>query len=130
MGDIDRERSASELKLIEKMKKICAKLPEVDVGVDGFGHTTFKVGKKSLVLIGGGGSGDGKDKGSLSVKTDVTTQQMLIKRGPWVRTPYIGQHGWVTAWGDSKLDWTEVADLVQDAWRASAPKRLLKKLGD
>ena len=128
MSEMERVRSPQELKLIERMKKICAKLPEVDVGVDGFGHTTFKVGKKSLVLIGGG-HGDEK-RGSLSVKADPTTQQMLVKRGPWIRTPYIGQHGWVTAWGDDKLDWTEVAELVRDAWRASAPKRLLKLMDD
>ncbi|MGQ0813507.1 MAG: MmcQ/YjbR family DNA-binding protein [Gemmatimonadota bacterium] len=113
-----------ELKLIEKMKKIASKLPEVDVGIDGFGHTTFKVAKKSLVLIGGGANGGG----SISIKADVTTQQALIKRGPWVRTPYIGQHGWVTAWGDAKLDWNEVADLLEDAYRLSAPQRLLKQL--
>jgi hypothetical protein len=126
MGDIDRERSASELKLIEKMKKLAAKLPEIDVAVDGFGHTTFKVGKKSLVLIGGGEDG----KGSLSMKADVDTQRALIKRGPWVRTPYIGQHGWVTVWGDAKLDWNEIAELLEDAYRASAPKRLLRQLED
>lgn len=129
MGHIDRVRSAQELKLIERMKKICARLPEVDVGVDGFGHTTFKVGKKSLVLIGGGG-GDHEDKGSLSIKSDPATQQMLIKQGPWIRTPYIGQHGWVTAFGDAKLDWAEIEELVRDAWRASAPKRLLKAQTD
>lgn len=124
MGGPDRDRSAQELRLIEKMKKLAAKLPEVDVSIDGFGHTTFKVGKKSLVLIGGGEDG----KGSLSIKADVDTQRALIKRGPWVRTPYIGQHGWVTAWGDAKLDWAEVADLFEDAYRISAPKRLLRDL--
>jgi hypothetical protein len=128
MGEVDRIRSPQELKLIEKTKKICARLPEVDVGVDGFGHTTFKVGKKSLVLIGGG-HGD-EHRGSLSIKADPTTQQMLVKRGPWIRTPYIGQHGWVTAWGDDKLDWGEVAELVRDAWHASAPKRLLKMMDE
>jgi hypothetical protein len=124
MGDVDRERSPSELKLIEKMKKLAAKLPEIDVAVDGFGHTTFKVGKKSLVLIGGGENG----KGSLSMKADVDTQRALIKRGPWIRTPYIGQHGWVTAWGDAELDWNEIAELLEDAYRASAPKRLVRQL--
>lgn len=126
MGDLDRERSPAELKLIEKMKKLAAKLPEIDVAIDGFGHTTFKVGKKSLVLIGGGEN----DKGSLSIKADVDTQRALIKRGPWVRTPYIGQHGWVTAWGDAKLDWNEIAELLEDAYRASAPKRLVRQLED
>ena len=124
MGDIDRERSPTELKLIEKTKKLASKLPEVDVSIDGFGHTTFKVGKKSLVLIGGGEDGNG----SISIKADTDTQRALIKRGPWIRTPYIGQHGWVTAWGDAKLDWKEIAVLLEDAYRASAPKRLLRHL--
>ncbi|MGQ0563250.1 MAG: MmcQ/YjbR family DNA-binding protein [Gemmatimonadota bacterium] len=123
MSGPDRERSARELKLIEKVKKITAKLPGIDVGIDGFGHTTFKAGKKSLVLIGGG-----EGQGSLSVKADVETQRALVKRGPWLRTPFIGQHGWITAWGDAKLDWDEVAELVSDAYRASAPKRLLEQL--
>ena len=126
MADIERERSPQELALIETMKKLAGRLPEVDVGVDGFSHTTFKVGKQSLVLIGGGEDG----MGSLSMKTDVETQRALIKRGPWVRTPYIGQHGWVTAWGNAEIDWSEVADILEDAYRASAPKRLLRQLED
>jgi predicted DNA-binding protein (MmcQ/YjbR family) len=102
------------------MKTITKKLPEVDVVIDGFGHTTFKVAKKPFVMIGGGHDG----AGSLSVKADPDTQAMLVKRGPYVRTPYIGQHGWVSLFGDSKVDWNEIEELVQDAFRRVAPKRL------
>lgn len=123
MGHADRNRSARELEIIEQIRSITDRLPGVAVGVDGFGHTTFKVAKKSLVLVGGGHDGDG----SLSIKTDPTTQAMLVKRGPYTRTPYIGQHGWVSLWGKDEIDWADVEDLVVDAYRAAAPKKLLKE---
>jgi predicted DNA-binding protein (MmcQ/YjbR family) len=118
--DKDRERSKHELAIIAKVKKIAARLPEVDIVIDGFGHTTFKVAKKPFVMIGGGDDG----RGSLSVKADPDTQAALIKRGPWVRTPYIGQHGWVTLMGDVKYDWEQIEDLVTDAFQRVAPARL------
>ena len=116
----DRVRTARELEMIANVKNICASLREVDVVIDGFSHTTFKVAKKSFVLVGGGNH----DEGSLSIKADHDTQQALIKRGPYVRTPYIGQHGWVSLFGDAIIDWDEVAELVVDAYNIAAPKRL------
>ena len=38
--------------------------------------------------------------------------------------PYVGHHGWVGIWLDSELDWDEVADLVDESYRMTAPKRL------
>jgi predicted DNA-binding protein (MmcQ/YjbR family) len=116
----DRKRSKRELDMIERIRSMCASLPEVDVVVDGFGHTTFKVAKKSFVLVGGGHD----DNGSISIKSDLDTQEALVKRGPYVRTPYIGQHGWITLFGNSKIDWTEVEELVRDGFNHAAPKRL------
>ncbi len=120
MGYTDRDRSATELDFIARMKAITAKLPDVDVLVDGFGHTTFKVAKKPFVMIGGGKNGEG----SMSVKADMDTQEALIKRGPYVRTPYIGQHGWVSVFGSVRVDWEEIEELVGDAFWRVAPKRL------
>src|SRR6476661_89971 len=104
----DRERSKNELELIRRVTAICKDLPQVETIIDGFGHTTFKVAKKSFVLIGGGHA----DEGSMSIKADRDTQEALIKRGPYVRTPYIGQHGWVSVFGDVKLDWEEIEELI------------------
>jgi predicted DNA-binding protein (MmcQ/YjbR family) len=119
MGEPDRQRSASELALIKKMKAITKRLPEVDIIIDGFGHTTFKVAKNPFVIIG---AHDGA--GSLSIKADPDTQAALIKRGPYVRTPYIGQHGWVSLFDNARLDWEEIEELVLDAFQRVAPKRL------
>lgn len=120
MAHDERERSARELEFIKKVRAITRKLPEVESIVDGHSHTTFRIGKKSFVIIGAGLDG----QGSIFIKSDALTQAVLIKRGPYVRAPYIGQHGWVTLWSDAKVDWDEVAELIADAYQAAAPKRL------
>jgi predicted DNA-binding protein (MmcQ/YjbR family) len=123
MGHANREPQGREKELIEAVEEIGSALPEVSRQRDGFGHTTFKVRKKTFVMIG-----DGYGRGSLSIKADHTTQDLLVQRGPWQRTPYIGQHGWVTVWGDDPIDWEEVGELVKDAYRTVAPKRLLREM--
>lgn len=124
MGHRDRTRSAAELAVIERVRGLCRRLPEVAVEVDGFGHTSFRVAKKPFVIIGAWEDGEP----SLSFKADHTTQEALIRRGRHHRTPYIGQHGWVSYNKDAAVDWGEVEDLVLDGYRRVAPKRLLRQV--
>ena len=42
--------------------------------------------------------------------------------------PYVGHHGWVGAWLDVEIDWDEVADLVEERYRMTAPRRLRELL--
>jgi predicted DNA-binding protein (MmcQ/YjbR family) len=118
------KRTAHEQMLIARVSKITASLPSVTHEVDGLGHTTFRVGKKSFVIVGSGENGEG----SLSIKCDLATQDSLIRGGRYERTPYIGKHGWVSTGGEQWLEWTEIEELVRDAYRAVAPKKLLKEL--
>jgi hypothetical protein len=111
--------------VVDRLARLTRHLPEVTVVRDGFGHSVFKAGKRSFVLVG---EGDGDTPG-LHIKTDPVTQDLLVRGGDFERTPYIGQHGWVTAWGKaSSLPWKKIEGLVEDAWRAVAPKKLVKKL--
>jgi predicted DNA-binding protein (MmcQ/YjbR family) len=124
MGHASYEPTGREREIIDRVQEFCRSIAEVTRERDGFGHTVFKVRKKSFVMIGSGDDGGG----SLSIKADLTTQDLLVKRGPWIRTPYIGQHGWVTVWGRDEIDWEEVEQLVRDAYRLAAPKRLANQL--
>lgn len=110
-------------KLLAALREACAGLPETEEVVDGFGHTTFKVRKKSFVIAGMGTGG-----GAVSVKSDPVSQAALTRRGPWYRTPYIGQHGWVTLDDPLAHDWTEVREMITDGYRLAAPKRLVQLL--
>ena len=108
-------------RLLGALRDVVARLPEVDEVIDGFGHTTFKVRKKSFVI-----AGMGDDGGAVSIKSDPTTQAHLIRRGPYYRTPYIGQHGWVSVPQPLEQDWSELEELIRDAYRSAAPKRLAR----
>ena len=121
MHSPDREKSAEELALLERLRTLCFRLPEVAEAVDGFGHTSFRVGKKPFVMMG-------SQKLLLAIKTDPVTQDLLVRSGRFQRTPYIGQHGWIDVTDFNLMRWEEIADLVSDAYRLVAPRRLLKQL--
>lgn len=110
-------------KLLKALRNVCAPLPEVVEEIDGFGHTAFRVRKKSFVIAGMGEGG-----AALSIKSDPTNQALLVERGPWYRTPYIGQHGWVSVDDPLGRDWAEIAELIVDGYRLAAPARLAKLL--
>jgi hypothetical protein len=44
------------------------------------------------------------------------------------RPPYVGHRGWVGLRLDIEPDWDEVADVVDEAYRKVAPKRLVALL--
>ncbi|MFW6201625.1 MAG: MmcQ/YjbR family DNA-binding protein, partial [Gemmatimonadota bacterium] len=62
-------------RLLRALRSACDHLPEVDEVIDGFGHTTFKVRRKSFVIAGMGEEGE-----VVSIKTDPVTQAVLVRR--------------------------------------------------
>ena len=125
MGHAGRPVSQAEQVILDRLKRVTAHLPEVTVERDGFGHSVLRAGKRSFVIVG---AGDG-ERPTVSIKTDPVTQDLLVRQEHFERTPYIGQHGWVTTWGKSaELPWPTIEGLVEDAWRSVAPKRLLRRL--
>jgi predicted esterase/predicted DNA-binding protein (MmcQ/YjbR family) len=117
-------RTPEDRQVLEALRALCSRLPEVDEQVDGFGHVTFKVRKKSFVIAGMGETGE-----AISIKSDPATQEVLTRSGPYYRTPYIGQHGWVSIAHPLSHDWPEIEELVVDGYRRAAPKGLARRLG-
>lgn len=116
MHQLDSEEGR---RLLALLRGITAGLPEVEEVIDGFGHTTFKVRRKSFVIAGMGTEGT-----DVAIKSDPTTQAHLIRSGRWFRTPYIGHHGWVSTADPEGTDREELTDLITDAWRLAAPRTL------
>ena len=123
--DPNRERTKAELAAVKKLNAIAKRLPEVVEARDGFGHTVFKVGKKSIVILG-----DNDGVVDLAINVDRETQRFLIAQGGFERTPYIGQHGWTSHTVTRATDWEHVAELMREAYRRVAPKRLAAQLDD
>ncbi len=109
-------------KLLAALRRVTGKLEGVTEVIDGFGHTTFKASQKSFVIAGMGETGT-----AISIKSDLVTQDALIRRGPYYRTPYIGQHGWVSIDAPLSHDWSEVEELIADGYGLVASKRAKAK---
>ncbi|TCJ05876.1 MmcQ/YjbR family DNA-binding protein [Cytobacillus praedii] len=108
--------------MLDNVRKICLALPEAVEIIDGFGHNTFKINGKSFVI-----SGESERGFRLSFKSDRETQEILLQKEYFYKTPYIGHHGWVSIQNPAGDNWEELNDLIQEAYLRAAPKRLVKK---
>jgi predicted DNA-binding protein (MmcQ/YjbR family) len=121
---VPSQKSAAELRVLDRLRKVCAALPGVSETVDGHGHATFRVGTKTLAMLG-----ESAGSPSLGLKTDLPTQAELVKRKDFYPTPYVGQHGWVSTDGNqSDIDWEVVQMVIAATYRRVAPKRLVAQL--
>ena len=97
-----------EQKILPKLREICLALPGVSQTVT-FGHPTFQAGKmKAFVVLE-------RSKGELSVsfKVGKAMQSILLGDSRFFKTPYVGQHGWVSLRVNGRLDWKEIAELAK-----------------
>jgi len=119
MGDADRKLTAAEEAVLRRLRQIYKPLGNVVEERDKFGHVSIRVGKKTLAMLG-----EHEGVPSLGLKSDLTTQGLLVERGRFYRTPYVGQHGWVSIDGTVKqMDWPVIEDVLLATYRAVGPKR-------
>lgn len=111
--------------LLERLRGICAGLPGSEEYVM-VHHPAFRVGKKPFVIIGM----EQMTKGAtLSINFGREAQHQLLGDARFSRTPYIGQHGWVTiAYG--QLRQRELPTLVLESYRRVANRKQLAALKD
>jgi hypothetical protein len=90
-----------------------------EVMVEAFGHPTLRVNDKKFV---GGGPG----YPSVTVKATLDKQRELIERasGTYAVAPYVGRHGWVEV-TLAKVDPDELHELIVEAWKSVAPKKMV-----
>lgn len=113
--------------LAEQVRKICSRFPVVEEKIDAFGHLSFRVKDKPFIMMG-----EDADYTGLSIKTSKTTQEVLLESKPEVysKTAYIGQHGWVSTKDAQGIDWSELEQLIEEAYLRTAPKSVLKELNN
>jgi len=111
--------------LLAHLRRICLRLPEATEGA-GVGRPTFCVRAKIFAMQHGH-----QGRPSLWCKAPPGAQELLIGADParFFRPPYVGHHGWIGIRLDvPDLDWDEVAGLVEDSYRLTAPRRLAARL--
>jgi predicted DNA-binding protein (MmcQ/YjbR family) len=125
----DRLQRERDPRLLAKVRKLCLAYPESSE-VEQFGAPWFKAGKRPFVVYGTSEKVDGVWRGRDGVSFAMTRmdQSALCEDPRFKPTPYMHQHGWVTLTFATGIDWSEVADLVDSAYRNVANKRMLKAL--
>jgi hypothetical protein len=102
----------------DELRRVVLSLPEAEER-ETWGHPTFRVRDKMFAAL----SDDGRQA---SVKATRQEQAALIATAPETFSvpAYVGRHGWVSV-ELATVDPAELAELVVEAWRQTAPKRLV-----
>lgn len=109
---------------LERLRAICLAFPEA-TEAGGVGSPSFKVRDKIFAMRHGM-----EGRSSLWCKAPPGAQDVLVRSEPgrYFVPPYVGHHGWVGLWLDRDVDWDEAADLIEESYRMTAPKRLIALL--
>lgn len=120
------ELDARGKKYLEKFRKIAFALPDV-AETESFGHPWFRAGGPKGKMISVFGLID--DSWSLCFKAGKGNMNLFLNDPRFTKTPYIGNHGWVSLKLDPKKpDWEEVAELLRMSYRNNAAPKYVRKL--
>jgi hypothetical protein len=104
-------------------------LPEGNVTTCGNRHLSLEVRGKRFGYYLDDHHGDGRV--AINCKVEPGANQTLADFAPerFHIPAYLGSRGWVGLWIDlSRIDWDEVQSILFDAYRLTAPKRLVAQL--
>jgi predicted DNA-binding protein (MmcQ/YjbR family) len=105
----------------QRLREVCLAFPEAEER-ETWGHATFRVRDKIFAM------GGMDEDGSVSVRCKARPgmQGALVGTEPkrFFVPAYVGHNGWIGIRLDASTDWDEVADLIEESYRMTAPKRL------
>jgi hypothetical protein len=114
---------------LPRLREIALALPGVEEGTT-VHHPSFKVAGRAFVMVMEDHHGVGWT--AVWCKSTREEQAFLIESDPdrFFAPPYVGPKGWIgyRLPEGGTVDWTEVAELVEEAFRLSAGKRLIAAL--
>ena len=113
---------------LDRVRAICMALPEATERLSHGAPTWFIAGKKTFVTYHDDHHGDGIL--GLWCAAPPGVQRELVDEEPerFYVPAYVGHRGWIGVRLDRSPDWTEVAEIIEDAYRTVAGPRHLKLL--
>jgi hypothetical protein len=114
---------------LTRVRKLCLSLPEAHE-VEAWGEPTFRVRNKMFATFASASNHHGAGRHAVWCKAAPENQRLLIESNPdrYFRPPYVGPSGWVGIHLDGDVEWDDVADLLRDAYRMIAPRKLVAQL--
>ena len=120
-------RAPSEDALLARLREVCLALPGVEERLN-HGMPAFGVVGRAAFANLHDHPRDGRP--ALWFKGAPGVQAELVEQEPdrFFVPPYVGPRGGVGMRLDVDLDWDEVAGVAEEAWRLTAPVRLVREL--
>ena len=110
---------------LNRLRQLCLALPETSERPSHGAPSFFVREKKCFVML----LDDHHDDGRFAIwcAAPPGNQELLVQADPdrFFRPPYVGHRGWLGVLLHGKVDWDEVAGIVEDAFATVAPKQLL-----
>jgi hypothetical protein len=113
---------------LDRLRALCTALPEVTEKLS-HGEPTWFV-RKTFVMFA---DHHHDDRLAFWCAAPAGVQEELVATDPkrFFRPPYVGVRGWLGVYLDVRdVDWTEIEEIVTDAYRQVAPKRLVAQLDE
>lgn len=110
---------------LSRVRQLCLAFPATEERLSHGEPTWFAGGRKSFVMYA---DHHHDDREAFWAAAPDGAQEALVAEDPtrYFRPPYVGTRGWVGVYLDvADVDWGRVEEIVDDAWRSVAPKRLL-----
>lgn len=114
---------------LPRLRSLCLGLPETTERLSHGEPTWFVRGKTTFVTYADHHHDDrlafwcAAPEGVQQSLVETHTDRFFVPR-------YVGHRGWLGVYLDIPADWDEIADIVEEAYRTVAPKRLVRLLDE
>ena len=114
---------------LERLRRICLAFPEVTERPSHGAPTWFVRDKKVFVTFWDHGHHADQFPHLWCAAPPGAQQELLLAAPDRVfRPPYVGHRGWLGVRLDGEVDWAEIAEWCEDAYRVVAPRSLVARL--
>ncbi len=124
-ADLTREVAPLLIDPLARLRALCTVLPEATEKLS-HGEPTW-LARKVFVMYA---DHHHDDRVGFWCAAPPGAQEALVAARPeaFFRPPYVGHRGWLGVYLDIDVDWVEIAEIIEDAYRQVAPKRLVARL--
>ena len=112
---------------LDTLRALCLGYPETSERLSHGEPTWFIQDKKVFVMYS---DHHHNDRLGFWCAAPAGAQEVLVDARPesFFRPPYVGHRGWLGVYLDVPVDWDEIARIVDEAYRAVAPRKALATL--
>jgi hypothetical protein len=112
---------------LPRLRRLCLAFPEVTERLSHGEPTWFVRARRTFVTYS---DHHHDDRLGFWCAAPEGAQEAFISEDPehYFRPPYVGGRGWLGVYLDVPVDWDEIAEVVEDAYRCVAPQKLLMEL--